>query len=326
MGSKRVNYSITPHMNHRAISEHVFANILFFEDHLKGVLDFPSTPKITANLKTKDGIPSVVLAPEKVDKIAKVEIYYSVDPHILTRFWRTAKALRKGCKWNAKLPLTSTEQPLYIMANVYYALEHHVVGYPWVRKAPETFGVSSEMISYTPDQLKQAQVKAEYTRKRLIEKDFDDYQDWYQLDWGNPNWWSAYTRKIKDPMYAGPDGAKLILDLKVDHDVTIFVELQDNNWNAYPGEKKGQYYATLNIKRSDKWQSVGVTVADFKPVHERTKHPLKSWRHVTEIGIRGRMAINQGGKRVELPGKGDEPHAKWPTPRAMRNLRWEGGP
>ena len=42
--------------------------------------------------------------------------------------------------------------------------------------------------------------------------------------------------------------------------------------------------------------------------------------------IRGRMAINQGDKRVELPGKGDEPHAKWPTPRAMRNLRWEGGP
>ncbi len=325
IGGKSVNYSITPHMNHRAIAEHAFANILFFEDHLKGVFDFPATPKITASLRTEDGIPSVVLAPEKVDKIAKVEIYYSIDPHILTRFWRTAKAVRKGAKWYANVPLRSTDEPLYIMANVYYRLEHHVVGYPWFKKAPETFGISSELIDYTPDQLKEAHVKAQDTRSRLIEKNFNDYQDWYRLDWENPNWWSAYTRKIKDRMYVGPDGAELALDLKVDHDVTIFFELQDNSWNAFPGEKNGQYYATLNIKGSDKWQRVGVTVAHFKPVRERTKHPLKNWRHVTELGIRGRMAINRDDKRIELPGKGNLPHAKWPTPRAMRNLRWEGG-
>ncbi len=325
IASKTVNYSITPHMNHRANREHVFANMLFFEDHLKGVFDFPATPGITANLRTKDGVPSVVLAPDEIDKIAKVEIYYSVDPHILTRFWRTAKGVRKGAKWYAKLPLMSTDEPLYIMANVYYTLKHHLVGYPWARKAPETFGVSSEMIGYTHDQLKQAGVKAKNTRNRLIEKDFNDYQDWYRLDWGNPNWWSAYTRKIKDPMYAGPDGAKLVLDVKVDHDLTMFFELQDNNWNAFPGQEKGQYYATLNIKGSDKWQTVGATVADFKPVREHTKHSLKSWKHVTELGIRGRMKVERGGKMVELPAKVSEPQAKWPTPRAMRNLRWEGG-
>ncbi len=105
----------------------------------------------------------------------------------------------------------------------------------------------------------------------------------------------------------------------------MFFELQDNNWNAYPGQKNGQYYATLNIKGSDKWQTVGVTVADFKPVRERTKHSLKSWKHVTELGIRGRMKVERGGKMVELPAKVSEPQAKWPAPRAMRNLRWEGG-
>ena len=189
----------------------------------------------------------------------------------------------------------------------------------------ETFGVSSEMIACTPDQLKQAQVKAKSARNRLIEEDFNDYQDWYRLDWENPNWWSAYTRKIKDPMYAGPDGAKLVLDLKADHDLTIFFELQDNSWNAYPGEKNGRYYATVNIKGSETWQRVGVTVADFKPVRQRTKHPLKNWRHLTELGIRGRMAIDRSDKRIELPGKTNEPQAQWPAPRAMRNLRWEGG-
>ena len=325
MPGKTVNYTITPHMNHRAISEHVFAGILFFEDHLKGVFDFPKTPKLTATLNTADRVPSVVLAPDKVNTVAKVDVYYSVDPHILTRFWRTAQAVRKGDEWEAKCPLTSTDQPLYIMANVYYTLNHHVVGYQWMRKAPKTFGISSEMVSYTPDQLKTAKVKAVPARDRIIERHFDDYRDWYRLNWGNPCWWSAYTRKIKDPVYAAPDGAKLVLDVKVDHDLTMFFELQDNNWNAYPGQKRGQYYAPVNIKGSDKWQTVGVTVGDFKPVSERTRHPLESWRHVTELGIRGRVKVSRGPKQVELPRNASEPRARWPEPRAFRNLRWEGG-
>lgn len=318
IGSKTVNYTITPHMNHRAIAEHSFADILFFEDHLKGVFDFPDTPKLKADIKTKDGIPSVELSPDQAEKVVKVDIYYSVDSHILTRFWRTADSVQKGNKWEAKCPVMSTDQHLFIMANVYYKLDHKVVGYPWGRQAPETFGISSEMLTFTPDQLKQAKVKPEFKRERVIEKDFDTYQDWYQLDWGNPNWWSAYTRKIKDPMYTGPDGAKLLLDIKVDHDVTIFYELQDNSWGAYSGKKSGEYYAPINIKGSPEWQTVGVTVADFKPTNERTKQPLENWRHVTELGIRGRVRITEDGKQIELGGN-------WNEPRAFRNLRWGGG-
>lgn len=324
IGSRTVNYSITPHMNHRATPEHAFANILFFEDHLKGVFDFPATPKIEANLKTQDGIPSAVAVPDQPDRVAKVDIYYSIDPHILTRFWRAAESIRKGERWHAKLPLISTDQPLYIMANVYYVLEHDVIGYPWMRKPPKTFGISSEMIGFTPNQLKQAPVKAEDTRSMTIEKEFGDYRDWYRLNWDNPNWWSAYTRKIKDPKFAAPDGAKLLLDVKAAHDLTIFFEVKDNSWNAYHGQKKGNYYAALDIKGSGKWQTVGATAADFKPADDKTKHPLESWRYVTELGIRGRIKVNRGGKKIELPGKVNELQARWPAPRAMRNLRWDG--
>ncbi|MBL7221502.1 MAG: acetylxylan esterase [Phycisphaerae bacterium] len=321
MKSKTVNYTITPHMNHRAISEHLFAGMLFFEDHLKGVFDFPETPAISASLKTKDSIPAVVLKPYQVKNVAKVVIYYSVDPHILTRFWRTAAAVRKGDAWQAKCPVYSTDQPLYIMANVYYTLTHPVVGYHWMRKAPKTFGISSEMIGYSPEQLKEAKVKAAPDRSRIIEKDFDDYQDWYRLNWDNPHWWSAYTRKIKDPAFAAPDGAKLTLDVKAAQDAVLFFEVQDNSWGAFPGQNSGQYYARVDIKGSDKWQSVGVTVADFKLFGKRTKHPLKSWRHVTELGIRGRVKVVRDGKQIELPA----PPIRWSAPRAFRNLRWEDG-
>jgi len=325
MPSKTINYTITPHMNHRAIAEHLFAGMLFFEDHLKGVFDFPKTPKLTADLNTADHVPSVVLVPDQIKNVAKVDIYYSVDPHILTRFWRSAPAVRKGDTWQAKCPLTSTDEPLYIMANVYYTLNHHVVGYPWMREAPKTYGLSTEMISYTPAQLQKAKVTALASRSRVIQKGLDDYQDWYRLSWGNPHWWAAYTRKIKDPIYAAPDGAKLALDVKVAHDATLFFEVQDNNWNAFPGRKKGQYYAQVNIKGSDNWQTVSVTVADFKVGDERTKQPLASWVHVTELGIRGRVKVPLNGKQVELPPNGSDPKTRWSQPRAFRNLRWEGG-
>ena len=156
---------------------------------------------------------------------------------------------------------------------------------------------------------------------RIIEKDFADYRDWYRLNWGNPHWWSAQTRKIKDPAYTGPDGAKLTLDVKIAKDATLFFVVRDNGWNAFPKQTNGEYYARVNIKGSAKWQSVGVTVADFKPVDQRTKHPLKSWRRITELGIRGRIAVMLDGKKTELPAK----PTNWTKPRALRNLRWEGG-
>ena len=119
-----------------------------------------------------------------------------------------------------------------------------------------------------------------------------------------------------------PQGARLALDVKTAHDAVLFFELQDNNWNAFPGQKKGQYFAQVNIKGSDKWQTVGARVSDFKLFGKRTMHPLKSWRHITELGIRGRVKVQQGDKEIELPmGK----PINWKTPRNFRNLRWKGG-
>ncbi len=318
MPSKTINYTVTPHMNHRAIPEHAFANLLFFEDHLKGAFDFPKTPGLTAKIKTKDGIPSVVVSPDKIERVTKVDVYYSSDSHILTRFWRTADSVRMGNTWEAQCPVMSAKRHLFIMANVYYELDHKLVGYRWSRKQPATFGISSEMLIIKPEELRNAGVKGEFKRERVIQASFNDYQDWYRLDWNNPAWWSASTRKIKDPVYVGPDGAELLLGAKVDHDVTIFFELRNNNWGAYSGEKSGHYYAELDLKGSDEWQTVRAMVDDFKPVDSRTKQPLKNWRHITELSIRGRIRVEKDGKTVELGGR-------WPAPRSFRNLRWEGG-
>lgn len=326
LDSKNANYSITPHMNHRSIPEHGFANMLFFDAHLKGTFNFPQTPIIKADIKTKDGIPTITVSPDDIDMVAKVDVYYSIDNHILTRFWRTAESTRHGNKWTAQCPIMSNDQYLFIMANVYYKYEHKIVGYRWSSKQPETFGISSEMIVISPEDLKNAKVKAEFKRDRMIEASFDTFQDWYRLDWDNPVWWSAYTRKIKDPMYQGPDGAKLTLDVKTTTDQYICFELQQNSWGAYPGVKAGSYYSIAEIKGSVDWQTVSLSVSDFKPVNDSSKDSLNNWQNITELGVRGRVVLNQAGRKIELPeGDHTDKRTLWAVPRAFRNLRWEGG-
>ena len=222
LGSKVVNYTVNPHMNHRATPEHVFPGMLFFEAHLKGAFDFPVTPELRVTLEEKDGIPRAFLVPDQPGRVAEVEIYYSVDSHILTRFWRTAIAEREGNSWSARLPVFSTGQPLFVMANVYYRLDHKVGGYRWMKKPPGTFGVSSGMRSFTPEQLASSGAKGNGKQNPMIEEEFSDYQDWYRLDWKNPHWWSVWTRKVKDPGFAAPAGARLLLDVKVEDDTTLF--------------------------------------------------------------------------------------------------------
>lgn len=315
MPSNNVGYTVTPHMNHRSIAEHVFPNLLWFEDHLKGTFDFPDTPNLSVTIQ--DGVPMVRLSAEHADEVAKVVIYYSQDTHILTRFWHAVPTSKIGDQWLATLTEVSRDRPLFVMANVYYPLNHKLVGYSWMREMPTTFGVSSEMKSITPSELAKANVAIRVNQRRMIQEVFD-YQDWYRLQWGNPTWWSAYTRKIKSPKYRGPEGATLKFDLRVENDITIFLELQDNNWGAFPGHPKGTYYTSIAVKGAVDWQTVEVSVSDFKPVDARTRVPLKSWRHVTELGIRGRIRVVADGNDLEL---GDF----WKGARDFRNLRWHGG-
>ena len=321
MPSERIGYTVTPHMNHRATREHAFANMLWFDHHLKGTFDFPETPKLTVNPAGLKGVPTAMLVPDQIKKVAKVDFYYSVDNHALSRFWRTAPSKRSGDQWGAVLPLTSADQPLHVMANVYYELDHKVVGYPWLRDMPETFGISSEMKSFMPAELRSAGARGDEQRERMIQAEFD-YQDWYKLSWENPHHWCAYTRKIKDPRFTGPDGAELALDIQVDHDLSFIIHVRNNSWDAFPGESKGDYYALVSVKGSPDWQTVSVKPSDFKPENSRTTAPLTQWRHITELGLCARIRVDRDGGQVVIP-EGKE--IAFREPRKFRNLRWVGG-
>jgi hypothetical protein len=54
--------------------------------------------------------------------VARVEVYYSIDPDPRARFWRSAEVVRGAGEFSAKLPLHSHDFPLFAFANVYHTL------------------------------------------------------------------------------------------------------------------------------------------------------------------------------------------------------------
>ena len=91
----RLRFSISPHFNHRHTDEHALTEYLWFEQHLKGAaFKMPATPRIVLELKTADGVPRVIVTPDHSQPVLRVDLYYSLDPHALTRFWRDAKAVK----------------------------------------------------------------------------------------------------------------------------------------------------------------------------------------------------------------------------------------
>ena len=116
----RVRFSISPHLNHRHTDEHAITQYLWFEEHLKGAFKMPQTPQLVLNLKTPDGVPLITVTPDDSQPVKRVDIYYSLDPHELTRFWRDAKAVKVGKQWKAACPVMSLDQPIFAFANVAY--------------------------------------------------------------------------------------------------------------------------------------------------------------------------------------------------------------
>ena len=319
MPSDSVHFSISPHLNHRHVSESSFAGPHFFDCVLKGRGHFPATPELQVNLQTADGVPVATVTPDRPADVERVEVYYSVDPHGITRFWRSAAVTRDGNSWTAACPITSTKLPLFIIANVHYPLKTPIVGPPWNRTSPATFLVSSWQLDFDPGSLAAAGVRATDPPERMIVEDFSGWQDWYQLNSNNPAHHQAVTRKVKDPKWRGPDGATLAIDVLAPSGGDLVLTFGMAAWGCYAGVPQGNYFVAKPLAASADWQTVEFQPGDLQPADDRTRTGLASWQYLTELGIVAAVRGRENGKEVVRAG------GRWPQDRRFRNLRWEGG-
>jgi hypothetical protein len=316
----RVRFSISPHLNHRHTDEHAITEHLWFEQHLKGAFKMPHTPRLVLNPKTPDGVPVITATPDVATPVRRVDIYYSIDPHELTRFWRDAMAVKIGNEWKAVCPVMSLDEPIFAYANVIYETPPKCRTAVPGQDGSDTFAISSRVLSVSPSQLQAAGVKATDRPERMIDDGSRGWHDWYRLNWGHPPLWYAATRKLKDPKWRGPDGAKLLFEIRSQADNALVVNFNCNAWGAItPGKPAVDYAVLKEVKAAPDWQTVSVSIEELAATDPKVAAPLADWRTVTEFSISPSGEIIREGQKVKVGG------TPWQGPREIRNLRWEGG-
>ena len=311
--------SMSPHFNHRHDHASALTQHLWFETHLKGKTGLiPTTPKIILELGR---VPKVVVTPDSALPYQAVRIYVSQDVHELTRFWRSVEAKQVDGRWVAEAPLMDSTQPLFAYASVVYPTPeaYRKIANPPGTANSDTYYFSSRETWATPAQLKQAGAEVDDSHERMICADSAAWGDWYQLSWDHPALWSITTRKVKDPKWRGPAGAKLRFEIAAREDSWLAVRCMSNEWGAFAAGPKAEYAAVKKLEVKGGWATVEVDLSDLRPIGA-TKATLADWSTLTDLSFTPNIPVEL--KTAEMtPTKG------WTRELnpVIRNLRWEGG-
>ena len=203
--SQQWRATCSPHGSHQDTAEFEVATQLWFDQHLKNSFVLPETPKTELQLQTDDGVPRLTVVPDESKPIQSVDVFYtqhglpdetpSDRDRTKHRFWHHAKSTKADGRWNARLPIADNSQPLWVYANVRYALDAPVVGagYYYRVYSADTFNLSSELHMHSPEDLTSAGVKATLKPSLLIES-FDDgwEKEWFTY---RPEEWGALNQQ-----------------------------------------------------------------------------------------------------------------------------------
>ncbi|MGY8653616.1 MAG: dienelactone hydrolase family protein [Verrucomicrobiia bacterium] len=305
----------SPHHNHQDTAEYEVASLLWFDEHLKGTFSHPKTPGLELNLKTVNGIPIVSVSPDSAKPILSVDVFYTQHGQLageknnhgntMNRHWRHASTVRNGGKWTASLPLTSTDKPLWVYANVSYPLDSPVTGAGYYYRAytAKTFNLSSQMRAATPAQLKAAAVKATLKPSTIIET----FEPGWEKEWFTyrAEEWGRRTHKIYDEQWQAPKGARLALRVRSEKRNKMVIGVDG--------------FANQIILIGDNaWQEIMLTPADFKDAEGRS---LANWDGSMELRLlaaetlrSNRRGADRKSRKLGGPWQGAKP--------AFQNLRW----
>jgi len=308
-----LRYAWTPHFNHQLSPEVAVAMPLWLDHFLKSGPALPETPRAELVLRSTDGVPRLGVRPDGRWPVERCEIFYSIDPDPRARFWRSGDVVRDGESFSAALPLDSAERPLFAFANVFHRLPEPVSmkDLPGNGDLVREVCLSSELRSATAMELAAAGVKTQPVGGRLIDDFAHGWRDWYRLNIGNPEHWKNWTRKVTDPAWRGPEGAKLAITLTMPRTNTITVVLVENEWRGERGPRR-TFTCSREVKGGPEPQTLAFARADFVPTDEKAG-PLRSWAEIDLLGLCGSYAAQRGAKQAKWDG---------PLPEFLR-VEWQ---
>lgn len=312
--SREWRVTCSPHHDHQDTAEYEVATQLWFDQHLKENFRYPETPDISLDLKADGGVPVVTVKPDASKPLLEVDVYYTrhgqVDgkkddmANTKSRFWHYAQATRSANGWSAELPLSGTDKPLWVYANLRYPLEKPVqaAGYYYGTYVADHFNLSSRMLSATPEQLQAAGVRTTLHPSRVIETFENDWQkEWFSYD---RKQWPRRTFKLYDPLWQAPALAKLAIEVRSPQPSQLVIGLD-------------AHAAEIQLHGGKDWQNVVLNPADFR---NAAGESLAAWEGIRQLrlGDKETLRIKEGGQEKKL-----EFGSAWQGPQPdFRNLRW----
>lgn len=304
-------YCWSPHLNHRLAPEVEVSMPLWFDQWLKGGPALPKTPESELILDSRDGVPRLRVRPDRGWKVARCETYYSVDADPRSRFWRSADVTTEGDTFLGALPLHSADRPLFAFSNVIYTLPEPVSldRIPGHRDPVRELCLSSLFHTASTERLAEAGLKATLSPSPLIDDFRQGTRDWFVFNGNHPTLWQYWTRKLRDPLWRGADGARLKLTFRMAEANRLTVVVVENEWRNDRGPRR-TYLCEREIPGNPADQSLVVSLADLVSADG----PLSSWRYVDQLGL-----CSQFTERGQSP----RPEGKWsgPAPVWIR-LEW----
>ena len=313
--SKSWRVTCSPHHNHQDTSEYEVATQLWMDQYLYGRFQMPATPQTELQPETEDSIPRLTIKPDVGHKVLGVDVYYTFDGKAnegpqdrldtMHRFWHHASATQQGDQWVAQVPLTTTEKPLWVYANVRYPLEQKITaaGYYYGIYEADQFNLSSLITRVPAETLVAAKVKVTLMPTSLI----DDFQTSWQHDWFayREPYWAKTTNKLRDLRWQPPKDAQLVLEASSPQPNQL-VLLMD------------QYAAVVKFAGGNEKQEFVFKPSDFKN-HDGER--LAHWNEVRTLKLSPAERLRPGRGSQDpatlLGGqwKGDSP--------TFHELRWE---
>ena len=269
MPSQDFRIARSEHVNHKHNPSSVAAKELWFDSHLKNTFEYPQQPAIKVNLKSKDGVPSVLVTPDDTLPIESVDIFYSRDGKESsnatnrTRFWQFAKPEKSNDGYTANLDLFDLKKPLWVFANVHYQVPQSVK--KTLGKPSETFVVTTRLFMASPDEMVQAGTQSNPQTSSVIESFGKDWEKEWIV---SGNQWESW--RLNDPRVPVTEFSKLVLELQSDQANELTVEV-------------GKFRGTFPIKADAEIQTIEILPFDLK--NKTNQSSLLDWQSLSRPKI-----------------------------------------
>ena len=205
------------------------ATQLWFDRHLKEQSKIPVTPVVQLELASGK-LPGLSVNVDPCREVKGVEVFFTQQGIIEKRggpkdnssntkhrFWQFVQPLKSGSEntWTANLPIFDTHRPLWVFANVVYALDEKVTGagYYYGTYQTDSFVLSSQLHTISANELsKSGTVASEYNSLEIDNFTGEWKRDWFRY---NFNKWGFRTNKLHEPTWsARSPNARLSIEVK----------------------------------------------------------------------------------------------------------------